>query len=128
MLESKKRFKIFALDDFSYGTQGMPNNYKILLENLHKYGVDRVVRIVPRNGLRFRCAADWVFLDCAYGGDKDAYKTETMLLDHWVPQVKKGGYIGGHDYTNWLTLDIKRAVDERFSEVITNKSSWYKKL
>jgi hypothetical protein len=48
---------------------------------------------------------DFVFLDAAH--DYDNIKADIIA---WLPKVKKGGWIGGHDYT-W-NEGIRRACDE----------------
>lgn len=55
---------------------------------------------------------DMVYIDADH-------RYEFVLLDirSWLPKVKKGGILGGHDYGNRGTPDVKRAVDECFMEV-----------
>ena len=53
---------------------------------------------------------DFVFIDAdhSYQGVKDD-------IGYWLPKVKKGGLLGGHDYNNKnypFGLEVKRAVDE----------------
>ncbi len=49
---------------------------------------------------------DWVFIDANH-----EYRYIKENLNIWVPKVKSGGVVAGHDYGNkWV--GIKRAVDE----------------
>lgn len=44
---------------------------------------------------------------------------------HWLPKVKKGGYIGGHDIDNPEWPGVRRAVNEMFGKNIkTYSGSW----
>lgn len=58
---------------------------------------------------------DFVFLDAdhSYEGVRDD-------IAAWLPKVRKGGWIGGHDYANDMPeydfSGVKRAVDEAFPE------------
>lgn len=56
-------------------------------------------------------SVDFVFID----GDHsyDGAKLDTKL---WLPIVKKGGWIGGHDYDHPRLPGVKKAVDEIFSD------------
>ncbi len=51
---------------------------------------------------------DFVYID----GD---HRYENVLLDieFWLPKVKKGGILGGHDYGN--EVGVKKAVDKCFN-------------
>ena len=52
---------------------------------------------------------DWVYIDADH-----SYDSVVQDLNHWFPQVKKGGFLCGDDYL-WghkLTEGPKRAVDE----------------
>lgn len=68
-----------------------------------------VARSVPDGSL------DMVFLDAdhSYEGVRDD-------IAAWLPKVRKGGWIGGHDYENnepaYDFSGVKRAVDEAFPE------------
>lgn len=59
---------------------------------------------------------DFVFLDAAH--DYDSIKSDIIA---WLPKVKIGGWIGGHDYT-W-NEGIRRACKELLPEH-TNDPSW----
>jgi hypothetical protein len=59
---------------------------------------------------------DFVFLDAAH--DYDSIRSDIIA---WLPKVKIGGWIGGHDYT-W-NEGIRRACKELLPEH-TNDPSW----
>ena len=37
-------------------------------------------------------------------------------IGYWLPKVRQGGLIGGHDYGNERHLGVKEAVDKWFGE------------
>lgn len=68
---------------------------------------------------------DMVFLDAdhSYEGVRDD-------IAAWMPKVKPGGWIGGHDYGNdepaYDFSGVKRAVDEAFADVETDANfCWF---
>jgi len=64
---------------------------------------------------------DFVFIDGAH-----LYMDVFFDIKHWKPKVKKGGWIGGHDYDN---PNVRKAVDEVFKkECGTSYNSWLIKL
>lgn len=53
---------------------------------------------------------DYVFIDAEH-----TYEGVSEDIRAWLPKVKKGGWIGGHDYENEPKFTgVKRAVDEAF--------------
>lgn len=57
---------------------------------------------------------DFVFLDASH-----EYKDVITDLHAWYPKIKKGGYLGGHDYGNLepVHAGVKLAVDEFFGDI-----------
>lgn len=66
---------------------------------------------------------DFVYIDADH--KYDSVKRDIIA---WLPKVKNGGIISGHDYYN--ADDVKKAVDELMGAVAINKESctWYKKI
>ena len=63
------------------------------------------------------------------------HRKEPVLADinAWLPKVKKGGIIGGHDYMPKMRHNhqVKLAVDEFFGEenIVKDRSTvWYKRV
>ena len=54
---------------------------------------------------------DFVFIDADH-----TYEGCKADIDAWLPKIRKGGFISGHDYENteFPAWGVKRAVDERF--------------
>ena len=67
---------------------------------------------------------------CRFDGLKSDFKEFNDLLkdiNSWLPKIRKGGMISGHDYFN--PCGVKKAVDEKFgSKVKTYDSCWYVEL
>ena len=55
---------------------------------------------------------DYVFIDGIH-----TYEAVKKDIEAWVPKVRPGGWIGGHDYDNLPRFPgVRRAVDEIFGE------------
>lgn len=52
---------------------------------------------------------DFVFIDAAHD-----YKSVKADIQAWLPKIKPGGYLAGHDYPTWE--GVTKAVDEFFPE------------
>jgi hypothetical protein len=65
---------------------------------------------------------DFVFIDACH--DYGSVKDDIMA---WLPKIKRGGYICGHDYNNSLYSGVKRAVDEIFGTQVEADSdfTWF---
>lgn len=72
---------------------------------------------------------DFVFLDAdhSYEGVRDD-------IAAWLPKVRKGGWIGGHDYANDMPeydfSGVKRAVDEAFPDGVDmdDNFTWFVRI
>lgn len=67
---------------------------------------------------------DFVFIDADH-----SYQGVSTDIAAWLPKVKPGGLIGGHDYDHPDQGEVKRAVDEFFDtvELGGNRTWWRKK-
>lgn len=65
---------------------------------------------------------DFVYIDADH-----TYYSVIRDINNWIPKVKKGGYIGGHDIN---ISDVKKAVDEKFNSNYKTypDTSWVVKL
>jgi len=67
---------------------------------------------------------DFVFIDANH-----TYEDLKIDTNIWLPKVKKGGYICGHDYGNKDWPGVKQAVDEIFPDAeIDTDFTWFKRL
>jgi uncharacterized Rossmann fold enzyme len=62
---------------------------------------------------------DFVFIDADH-----SYEGCKADIDAWLPKVKRGGLVAGHDYENteFPKFGVKKAVDECFQEVTLGKN------
>ena len=89
---------------------------KDIIKTIHKDSKDAYADFADES-------IDFLFID----GDH-TYKGMLKDLQLWHPKVKKGGIIGGHDYTE-TTCGVKMAVDQYFlfSGIEINRTSWVKR-
>jgi len=67
-------------------------------------------------------SVDFVFIDADH-----EYDSVVKDIESWLPKVKKGGIISGHDYFN--PCGVKQAVDEKFgNKVKFNGPCWFVEL
>jgi len=74
-------------------------------------------RFIPDNSL------DFVYIDAEH-----RYFGIRADIDAWLPKVKKGGIIGGHDYDYPIRPGVKEAVDEVFGNRVNlhdSQNDWW---
>jgi hypothetical protein len=62
---------------------------------------------------------DFVFIDACHD-----YEYIYHDIKAWFPKIKKGGYIGGHDYDNAGVPGVRKSVDEFFPNAEKIGISW----
>jgi predicted O-methyltransferase YrrM len=74
---------------------------------------------VEASGIYDDESLDFVFIDAAHD-----YTSVKIDIRNWLPKVRKGGVLSGHDYSWWP--EVKQAVDESFSpeELIESEGCW----
>ena len=82
-------------------------------------GVVKIIRKTSAQAAKgFKAnSVDFVFID----GSHD-YDSVCVDIEIWLPKVKPGGMIGGHDYTTHET--VREAVDTYFSDLQIIGKSW----
>jgi predicted O-methyltransferase YrrM len=125
MLSSTNRFKIITIENLSLNPsyrvdpEIVPTSRNTILQNFKTYGVGSHINLMTCDSLKTHMTnVDWVFLDCTVN-----YQYETDHIKHWLPKIKKGGVISGHDYE--LHEGVHRAVNEMFRDVSTMGMCWY---
>ncbi|MHA1695426.1 MAG: class I SAM-dependent methyltransferase [Candidatus Helarchaeota archaeon] len=83
--------------------------YKEMFQNMRDK-LDKVVFITKPSKLASELFKneyfDFIYIDACH-----EYKNVKEDIDCWYPKIKKGGYLGGHDYnTNWK--GVVKAVDK----------------
>lgn len=114
--ENKKNIKFFTIDTFkgNIGEESSTGGFLNAFENnMKNAGIEDfvtwyelksnvAVEKFEDNSLQF------LFID----GDH-SYKGIKKDIELWLPKIKAGGYIGGHD---WQVKDIRKAVNEFFDD------------
>ena len=70
-------------------------------------------------------------LDCVFVDGDHSYEGTSRDIKLWLPKVKEGSWIGGHDYGNTNTYgNVKQAVDEAFGRKVEldGNHTWWVKL
>ena len=78
------------------------------------------VRIMPLDSLTAAALVDNATLDLVFLDADHSLEAVRSDIEAWLPKVKPGGWIGGHDYANEMfpLFGVKQAVDERFGSQV----------
>jgi predicted O-methyltransferase YrrM len=128
------KFNLFAVDLFDNSnihktignehlSEQIPLLWQIYNQNLINEGVRDTINDVKQ--LSWEAAklfddnsVDFVFLDADH-----SYESVKKDIESWLPKIKKGGMISGHDYHN--PCGVKKAVDELLpKKEITINNIW----
>jgi hypothetical protein len=65
---------------------------------------------------------DWAYIDACH-----SYESVTEDIRLWLPKVRKGGVLAGHDYWNHKRCRAKKAVDDFFGDrvKVVCDITWY---
>jgi glycosyltransferase involved in cell wall biosynthesis len=135
-LVKSKGLKVIAVDTFE-GTLNEPamvrlaqadDPFSAFLVSMKRFELHPIIRKMTTDE-----AADLVpdgSLDLCFIDADHSYEGVVNDLARWVPKVKPGGIIGGHDYNGTSWPGVRRAVDERFRDIHFDGQSlvWSKRL
>jgi predicted O-methyltransferase YrrM len=132
--ESKKDFKVYAVDlfentskeDWGY-LKEVPYIYEIYNEVLKREGVRDVITDIK--GCSWDMASkfedhsiDFVFIDAGHD-----YESVSKDIKNWLPKIKPGGMISGHDFYN--SSGVAQAVKELVPDFkISSEKIWFKQI
>jgi hypothetical protein len=97
----------------------------------------KTVRATSRYCDRIAIIRDWsaeaamqiddASLDCVFIDAEHTYEGVKRDIAIWLPKVRPGGWIGGHDYDNLPRFPgVRRAVDEAFDDIETDGDcTWF---
>lgn len=129
---SGKPIKFHCVDSWE-GT-GLPGEYDAnkdiveqgLLETFKRNMTPVEAYYTPHQGMTTDVAkqfednsVDFLFLDAGH-----AYEAVAADLKAWMPKVRSGGWLAGHDFFS-APQGVGRAVTESVKNFHTNRSSWY---
>jgi len=130
---SGKDIKFDCVD--AWNGMGQPGEYdrdhSVIKKTLYEEFVDNMKPVEglynPIRSLSYDAAnlyedqsVDFVFIDAGH-----SYSEVKKDILSWLPKVKIGGYIGGHDY---VRVGVQRAVNEAFEKFELDRSSWISKI
>jgi predicted O-methyltransferase YrrM len=120
--ESEKQIKLYAVDTFK-GSSNEPEMlqtatdaggsvYHQFYGNLKRCGVDLVAWPLIMSSLTAAWLFDDASLDFVFIDASHVYEDVKSDIEAWLPKIKPGGWIGGHDYSTHP--GVSKAVDEKF--------------
>lgn len=115
IVKSKKSIRLFSIDWF------LKSPIEAVKNNLDRFDFVDVIK------MRSDYAAD-LFKDgtidfCFIDADHNYEGVKRDILA-WLPKIKKGGIIAGHDYGNERYPGVKQAVDELLKAEKVSTMSW----
>ena len=129
---SNKNIKFDCVDNWEYSDiqtdiveEKYNNLYETFLDNIKpvKQYVNPIKKLSLDAAKDYKDSSlDFVFIDAAH--DYDNVKAD---IEAWLPKLKKGGIIAGHDYADYAPGLIK-AVNEIFGDVKSQEQCWIKQL
>jgi len=130
IINSNKKIKFDCIDNWEY-VDGLQTDIEKQLFGKDIYNefinnIKPVSHIInPIKSISWEAASlyddqslDFIFIDAAHD-----YESVKKDINAWLPKLKKNGIIAGHDYADDHP-DVKRAVNELFSEIETVSTCW----
>ena len=120
----KKNIVIHAIDKWTNDTWDArgENVYDCFLQNLKDAKIDSIVNVIKHTthdaSMQFQGrSVDFVYIDA--GHDEKDIKED---INDWLPKLKHGGWIGGHDYR----YAVERVVNQYFKKSVERikNNSW----
>lgn len=108
--------------------QNMKDIYKIFINKTSKF--KNKIEILKQNSKEAAEAIKNESLDFCFIDANHAYEYVKNDILYWLPKIKNGGLIGGHDYgrKEWGN-GVKQAVDEIFGYkniILRDDNTWWK--
>jgi predicted O-methyltransferase YrrM len=128
ILNSRKKILYDAIDTFSGSSEhGDVSNwlYEETVKNLRPIIKVKIVNIIKGHSLDVVNRYDNESIDFCFIDGSHEYEYVKADILAYLPKIKKGGIIAGHDYNNEDWGGVVRAVDEIFGDnkkII--KTSW----
>ena len=108
---------LYLIDEYFW----WPHHKKIAEGRLKSYG-DRVRRIVKRSELAAETIDDGS-LDFCYIDANHMYEAVKTDIKAWLPKVRAGGILGGHDY--YSGGSVEQAVTDIVGEHNNKNGDWW---
>jgi glycosyltransferase involved in cell wall biosynthesis/predicted O-methyltransferase YrrM len=125
---SKKNIDFYCIDTWEGSVEHQ--QYGIDVSNLYDTFLDNMSPVKKYyKGIRARSlqavkqfednSLDFIFIDASH-----EYEDVKEDIIAWLPKVKPGGIIAGHDYLNQDFPGVEKAVHEIFSKIDTQETCW----
>lgn len=121
----KNQVKIWAVDPWAW----KPGDWPAILHNLSQHARPSALRLihlvradsVSASGMFDDGELTMAFLD---GEHRDPHPRQD--IEQWLPKVKQGGLLAGHDYGDETWPDVKTAVDAAIpaAELVVEETVW----
>ena len=134
-IAKRKGLKVIAVDTFR-GATNEPAQMALAIQNdvedkfranTKRFGLDpKILKMTTDEASKL---VEDGSLDLCFVDANHSYEGISADLANWIPKVKKGGIIGGHDYGGgWV--GVTQAVNERYREVrhVPPSHVWSRKL
>lgn len=108
----------YFIDTFN-NCKTLANKYKTRTSILRGESCDMALQVNDKS-------ADLIFIDADH-----SYQGCKKDIIAWLPKVKSGGYLSGHDYAHPDQGEVKKAVDEMFGVkniVLGENRTWFYKV
>ena len=134
IVNSGKQIKCYAVDTWRGSEEHQAEDVIIndTLFDLFLKNTESLSHVItPVRKPSIEAAKDFVdgSIDIVYIDANHTYEEVKKDIQAWLPKIKKGGIISGHDYGGWD--GVTRAVNEAFPTGIVTSSvgaTWYKEL
>lgn len=128
ILKSRKKIFFDAIDTFSGSTEHGDVSewlYEETIKNLRPIVKIKVVNIIKGHSLEIVNRYNNESIDFCYIDGSHEYTDVKKDILAYLPKIKKGGIIAGHDYNKEDWGGVVMAVDEIFGgKILIMKSSW----
>ena len=127
-LQNLKKFYLVDawLANEDYAEQGHQNQcYEMVMK---KFGRDPRCQVIRALSVDAAQTIPDHLLDFVYIDAEHRYFGIKSDIDAWLPKVKPGGIIGGHDYDYPIRPGVKEAVDEVFGDRVNlhdSQNDWW---
>jgi hypothetical protein len=134
VVNSGKNIKCYAVDTWK-GSSEHQSYDEIINDTLYDIFLNNIKClshvIIPIRKSSIEAAEDFLdgSIDIVYIDANHDYEEVKKDIQAWLPKVKSGGIISGHDYGGWH--GVTKAVDEMFPTGVVSSSvgaTWYKEL
>jgi hypothetical protein len=131
---AKDRINVFIVDSWQGSANEVTTHHKLAQEtDIYQIFLDNMGerKFTPIRKLSHEAVLDFADESCdvVYIDMEHTYDAVSKDIDMWLPKVKVGGYLAGHDYNPGSWPGVVQAVNEKFHDQfrILDNSTWVHK-